>query len=448
MMTDRGARHGALRSAPFLRLYGIRLISQLSDGVFQVGLAAYVIFSPEQQATAPQVAAAFATVLLPYSLVGPFAGVYLDRWPRHRILVVANLARAALVVVVAALVATGHEGAEFFAAALLVISVNRFFLAALSASLPHVVGMDTLISANALSTTSGTLVSVIGAGVGFGVRHLSGSTNSGVGVVIVVAAALYLVAGLAALTVPPGSLGPDAVRVRVPARDEMREVLRGIRDGAAHLRDRRPAAHALAAITGHRFFYGISTVATLLLYRNYFPSGTDLGLDGVAAVVGLSGVGYVVGAVLTPPATRALGRPRWISLLLLAAGVVEVAFGLPYTSPLLMAGSFLLGIVAQGAKVTVDTIVQTGIDDAFRGRVFAFYDIVFNVTFVLATIAVALTLPPTGKSYPILTLIAVGYVATGALYGWRDRAYRPRGGSGGRNRSSTQCTSSRSGPRR
>nr|MBA3619091.1 MFS transporter [Acidothermales bacterium] len=101
-----------VRGAAFRRLYVTRVAGQLADGVFQAALASYVFFSPERQASAGAAAAAFAVLLLPYSLVGPFAGVLLDQWRRQQVLVVANLARAGLVVGVAALVAGGR--AEVF----------------------------------------------------------------------------------------------------------------------------------------------------------------------------------------------------------------------------------------------------------------------------------------------------------------------------------------------
>ena len=80
---------------------------RLGDGAFQVGLASVFFFSPERAATASAAAAAFAVGILPYTIVGPFAGVLLDRWRRRQILLVANAVRAVLVVGAAALVA-GH----------------------------------------------------------------------------------------------------------------------------------------------------------------------------------------------------------------------------------------------------------------------------------------------------------------------------------------------------
>src|SRR5919107_5827840 len=119
-----------LRERWFPRLYATRLVSQTADGIFQGSLASAVFFNPDHQTDPKQAAAGFVVLLLPYSLVGPFAGVFLDRWRRQRVLAIGNLVRAAAVCVTAALIATvGPTSVAFYAAALVVISVNRFYLA-------------------------------------------------------------------------------------------------------------------------------------------------------------------------------------------------------------------------------------------------------------------------------------------------------------------------------
>src|SRR4051794_20059386 len=171
-------RHSLAR-ADFRRLLGTRLLSQFGDGVFQAAVAGTVLFDPQRAARPIDVAAGFAVLLIPYSLVGPFAGVWLDRWSRRSILLRANVIRAVLVAVVAALVASGVGGGPFYLAGLAVFSVNRFVLAALSAALPHTVETPVLVSANALSTTSGALVTVVGGGAALGVLQVTGQGDAG-----------------------------------------------------------------------------------------------------------------------------------------------------------------------------------------------------------------------------------------------------------------------------
>src|ERR671928_496064 len=118
-------RHLLLRS-DFRRLLGTRLLSQFGDGVFQAALAGTVLFNPQRAADPFAVAAGFAVLLLPYSLVGPFAGVWLDRWSRRQVLVHADLLRAGVVAVLALLVAGGVAGAPFLLTGLLLFSIARF----------------------------------------------------------------------------------------------------------------------------------------------------------------------------------------------------------------------------------------------------------------------------------------------------------------------------------
>jgi MFS family permease len=407
-----------LREPHFLRLYATRLSAQVADGVFQVALASFVLFSPEKQATAGRTAAAFATLLLPYSIVGPFAGVFIDRWQRRTILVRANVVRAALTALVATLIGAGVENAAFYVATLAVLSVNRFFLSSLSASLPHVVERRLLVVGNSLSTTSGTIMAVVGGGIGYGVRHLAGDDDAGSAVVVVTAGLVYLLSAALARRMAPDLLGPDLDGEQVSTAEALRHVVRGITSGARHVWERRRPAHALLAISAHRFFYGLSTVATLLLYRNYFRDDGvfKAGLAGLGQVLALSALGVVSAAVVTPYVTRRLGKERWIVTLLAGACVVEIALGFPYTQPAFLVAALLLGLVAQGTKICVDTIVQERVADAYRGRVFAFYDILFNVTFVSAAVLAALILPDTGKSYGVLSVIAIGYGLTALGY--------------------------------
>src|SRR3954453_22151449 len=141
----------------FRRLLSVRMFGQFADGVFQASLAGTILFNPERQAHAGDIAAGFAVLLLPYSVLGPFVGVLLDRWWRQRVLLGANLIRALLVCGVGVEIPAGVHGQPFYLSALVVISVNRFVLSALSASGPHVVEPERLITANAISTTAGAV---------------------------------------------------------------------------------------------------------------------------------------------------------------------------------------------------------------------------------------------------------------------------------------------------
>jgi MFS family permease len=408
-----------LRGRWFRRLFTVRVSSQLTDGVFQVALASYVIFSPERQPSPGAIAAALAAVLLPFSVLGPFVGVFLDRWSRRQVLAWSNFVRVGLVAALAASVHAGLRGAALFGLILLCLSVNRFMLAGLSAALPHVVDEDELITANALTPTAGTLAFLVGLGVGTGARIVSNRLHAdGDVAVLVMAAVLYGVAGGLALRIPRDMLGPTFDPSRPAVRQAVRNVTRGLNAGLRHLGSRRPAAYGLTAIGVHRFGYGISTVSLILLYRNYFhaPGEVSAAFNELSVAVLVSGVGFVAAAVVTPVVTQRVGSRRWVVALLGAAAVTQVFPGALFTEPAILVAAFVLGLASQGIKICVDTLVQTHIDDAFRGRVFALYDVIFNVAFVAAAATGAAVLPESGKSYPVVAAIALGYLATALWY--------------------------------
>jgi MFS family permease len=413
-----------LRARNFRRLYSTRLLSAAADGIFQTALASYVFFSPQNATTPGKAAAAFAALLLPYSIAGPFVGVFLDRWRRQRVLVIANTVKVALVLVVAGLVLANSDGAAFFVTAVVALGVNRFFLSALSAALPHVVEPPDLIAANALSTTSGSVLTIVGAAIGAGIRLGTGSSPAAVTSIVVLGAVVYGASAAVASTMSADLLGPDAdERASSGPRTPWQAVAtmtRELADAARYVARRKRAAHALGAISAHRFLFGVASLTIVLLSRNYFATqgNVDGGILGLGASIGAVGVGIVVAALITPAATDRLGTTTWITSMLILAGVSIAAFGLPFQRGLLVVGSFFLGVSAQGVKICVDATVQQQVDDTYRGRVFSVYDMAFNVTYVAAAAVAATVLPKSGKSFTVMACLAGGYLLAAMIFAW------------------------------
>ncbi|MEZ3180052.1 MFS transporter [Streptomyces pimonensis] len=399
-----------LRLQGFRRLLTVRLLSQGADGVFQVALAAYVVFSPEKQTSATAIASAMAVLLLPYSVVGPFAGVLLDRWSRRQVFLYGNLLRALMASVTALLILGQVPDRLLFVAALCVTGVNRFVLAGLSAALPRVVDSERLVVANSLSPTAGTLAATAGGGLAFLVRLVIADSDAAV---VLVSAALYLCAAMASLRMARELLGPERAlahpRLATALTGTARDLLAGVRHLAAPRR--RKAAWALTAMSLMRFCYGAMLVMLLMLCRYALTSTTDEGLALLGLALGVSGAGFFAAALLTPWAAGRLGPGPWITVCAAAAAVLEPLLGLPFASGPLLAGAFVLGLTTQGAKIATDTLVQACVDDDFRGRIFSVYDVLFNVAFVGAAGVAALMLPPDGRSAPLVVAIAVVYGA-------------------------------------
>jgi MFS family permease len=201
------------------------------------------------------------------------------------------------------------------------------------------------------------------------------------------------------------------------------DVVHDVRDGARHVRDRKPAAHALAIIGVHRIGYGLMTISVMLLCRNYFsdPSDVDAGLARLGQAVVATGAGIGASAFLTPLAVARLGARRWIGGCVGAAGVIQFSLIFAFSWPAALVGAFALGLTGQAAKICVDAVVQESVADAFRGRVFAFYDVIFNAAFVTAAVIAVLALPLDGHSRIVYATIAAVDLAAATFYLMRGR---------------------------
>ncbi len=408
-----------LASPGFRKLFATRLISQAGDGIFTAGLGTYVFFNATSFPDPSAAAIAFAVLYLPYSLVGPFAGVFIDRWSRRQVLVWSALARACFAVLAAVFIGTGTLGSPVWLTALVVLGVNRFFLAALSAALPHVVDDDELVMANSVGPTSGTVVAFVGGIVGSGV-HLATGGSLGSAITIVISAVLYMAAGLAATLMPRTSLGPSQRGEAGPGRlgSALENVAVGLVNGLRHVWHRRAARAALVATGAHRFFYGILLLMSVLLYRNYFFHGNS-GNKALAYFLPLvisSAIGYGAAAWLTPVATHRINNAMWITALLAIGGVVTGTLGLTFGQPEFVAIGFVLGVVAQGIAISTTTILQQETSDEFLGRVFSVNDVLYNVSFVLGAAVSTIFMPVTGRSVVMVLLAGSGYVVSAAGY--------------------------------
>ncbi len=415
-----------LAERDFRKLFAARLVSQAGDGVFNAGFAAYAFFSAQSFPNPAAAVYAFTVLYVPYSLIGPFAGVFIDRWSRRQIVVYGALIRSAMVAVAGFVVLGGQTGVPLYISALAVLGVNRFFLSAVSAGTPHVVRADKLVMANAVAPTSGTIVGFVGGVVGLGVHLVTGGGLAGSAATLWFAGACYVAAGLLGTRLAKDLLGPFAATAdergssqpRASAASELMDVFRGLADGLRHLNQKRKAAYALGAVGVHRALYGTLLVQALLLYRNYFYSGGsgNKALGSATLLVITSAIGFGLAAVVTPEGVKRLTKDQWITVWMLIGGAVTIILGPTFDKYTYLVVGFALGLSAQCVKICVDTTVQQTVDDAYMGRVFSLYDMLYNVAFVIGPALAIPFLPATGKSYPVILVIGACYAGAGALY--------------------------------
>ena len=416
MRAERGDVVRLFRHQPgYLRLLAVRMTSQFGDGAFNVGLAGLFFFNPQRATTPDGVAWALAAGLLPYTLVSPFAGVLLDRWFRRQVILTANVIRVGLVLLAAALVAAGAPLWALLVVALVCLGVDRFVLAGVQAALPHVVERPLLVLANSFTPTLGTICMLTGVGCGFAVVQALGAGERAGAAALLLGVAGYTGAALTTLTLGRRDLGPDHRPAPVPLLSAARHIVGGMVAGAGHIASREPGRWSFALIVTSRLGFGTFTVTTILLARNSFTDDVQAGLDLVAVIVGLAGLGTALASVITPVGIRALHPRGWVTLCLLTITGIYLTWAVAMSQLLFLALALPLGLALQGTKIVIDTTLQLSTDEAFWGRVFSLADVAYNAALIAAALLAVFFVPVSGHPPGLLLALAALHLA---LTGW------------------------------
>jgi MFS family permease len=188
-----------------------------------------------------------------------------------------------------------------------------------------------------------------------------------------------------------------------------------MRDGFKFLEVHADAARGIAAVAIHRGGLTAFTLTALLLERNTFndPADSEAGLAGLSLTLSIAAIGFVIGAISAPYGVRKVGRHRWMRLSISAASISALFLVIDRTPVLLAITAFFTALCGQSVKVTNDALVQSKIDDVFRGRVFAVYDVLVNGAIVSGALIAAWILPISGDTWilPLLISAAWAFVA-------------------------------------
>ncbi|WP_216892171.1 MFS transporter [Nocardia alni] len=422
----RAALRGLRRSGPELpRLALVRFAGQFGDGMFQAALSGAILFNPERQTDPLAIAAGFTVLLLPYSVIGPYAGALLDRWDRRSVLLTANVLRALLIGATAVALGTGVRETPLLLLALSVVGVSRFVLSGVSAALPRVLDRRWLVPTNSVLATVASGCAGAGAAAAVGIIGVIGAGNLSGAVAVGASAGGSIVGAVCAARFRPRALGPDAGESGSTV-SSVRAILTGLRTGAGAVWESVECTTAMIGIGVHRIVFGADTLLMVLVLRSAAGGAGSLGggLVGFGVAIAATAIGMLVAAVVAPLTIPRLGRSRTVVAGLCTALVVQLTLVTPITlatgtgrgaaGHLLLAGAFLLGLAGQMIKLTGDAAMQIDIDDTRRGQVFALQDTVFNIAFVLALGVAALLIPADGRSFGVV-LAGAGCYALGIV---------------------------------
>jgi MFS family permease len=410
---------------------GVQFLAQAGQGVVQGAIAKSIAFGGQEGfdiQTVPSAGYLLKVVLalyVPYMLISPFIGVFIDRFQRRRVAWWANSIGSALVVVVGFVVllplgsgtSEGRLGATagLILGLLVVQSVARIVLAIKSAAIPDVLAGKDLLQGNGLSQAGGGLLQIVG--IAFG------GVAAGIAppwIVVVVGAGVLLIGAIVSRQMHHVEAVPHDTSFAREASAVIRNIGAGLRELAA----RPAAALGLSGFQMLRYQFWGFCLFTWALYGKNLVKGGDA--DTLSLV--LSGVGGMLGGALGVVVAQKLKdrvppvRILLVSMVVLGIGVI--VFGALLSVPGFAALLFLGFFTFFTGKISADTIVQQTMPDDFRGRAFALFDIAYNLGYIVPALILSIVWieDDPARTRAILVVSGVVFlVLTFLLIGWARR---------------------------
>jgi MFS family permease len=354
------------RNQSFRRLWAGQFISELGNWfnfIAALGLVRVV------SNAAPEVTTLLLiSRLVPFTLFGPLAGAFVDRWSRRTVMVVTDLLR--VVVAFAFLFVRGPEDLwiAYLATALLSI-FTVFFEAAKNAAVPNITGEEGLLAGNALMFSSRFLFMSLGAALGGWT-----AAHAGYSAAFVINGVSFLASAYSVWLVPASEMQQSNAEVADEERRLYRGYWRDIREGWTYIISHRPVATILATnivwATGGGAVNLISDRLGGLVFAGQGGISPD---SAVAALYFGSGLGLFIGLIVA----RRVGsyfelKNRTIGFIGWSLVLQGVAFALMGLMPSLLLACVMLGLsrIIIGAEFAVqETLLMRLVPDKLRGRV-------------------------------------------------------------------------------
>ncbi|HET7304366.1 MAG TPA: MFS transporter [Segeticoccus sp.] len=380
------------------RLFEVHAVSTAGDAAVAVAMAGTLFFQVPSAQARSQVALFLGLTMLPFVIIAPLIGPFLDRFRRGRRWAIgATLAlRAFLAWVLATTVATGSEWQ--FGAALGVLISAKAYGVARSAATPRLLPRKvSLVKANARMSMAGLAGGAIGGPIAAGLSLIGPSWTLRFAFLVFIGGTIQAILLPARVDSAEGEDDGDAT-------ESGRRRLNGLRRGVT-----RNVVLALRCNVGLRALSGFLTIFLAFLLRTHpFAGWEDRTSLLLALVVGAAGVGSAIGTGL-----GALLRTRPPQLIVMAVLVLDVGVAVGTALFFRLTMAVLLGLTAglcqQLGKVALDSIIQDEVRDRVRSSVFARSETLLQSAWVLGGCL--------GIVLPLRADLGLG-VAAALLTGW------------------------------
>ena len=371
--------HEVLKNRNFSLLWLGQIISQLGDRLGQMALIAFVYL--RSPGSTMDMAKILSFTIIPVFLIGPVAGVYVDRWDRRRTLYICDFLRAILVFTIPFFLFYAKNIIPIYVIIFLVFSVGRFFVPAKLAIVPDLVEKKDLLIGNSLVNITGMIAAVLGFGIS-GVLVEKVGAKSG----FYLNALSFLISGTLIFFIAKrfNSKSLDLKEFSREIVDVIRKsVFQEIREGVLYFirkKDIRLTASIMFILWSA---LGAVYVVMIVFVQKVLNSATkDLGL-----LVMFLGIGLFTGSLIYGRFGQRICHYKTIFASLVLSGIMLIIFALainryPYFLNAAVL-AFTLGNTIAPIMIASNTIIHKASDNEMMGKVFSSLEIVMHLGFLL-----------------------------------------------------------------
>lgn len=367
-----------LKNRNFFLLWLGQIISQLGDRLSQMALIAFVYL--RAPGSTLQIAKILSFTIIPVFLIGPLAGVYVDRWDRRRTMYICDLLRSILVFTIPFFLFHTKNLGPVYLIIFIVFSIGRFFVPAKLSIIPDLVDKKDLLIANSLVNTTGMIAAILGFGVSGVLVEWLGAKSG-----FYLNSLSFLVSGILIFLISKKFIAViDFKEVSREIVEVIRKsVFREIKDGVLYFIRNKDIRFTSGIIFALWSALGAVYVVIIVFVQQTLHSATkDLGL-----LVMFLGIGLFLGSLAYGKYGQRISHYKIIFVSLVLSGIMLVIFalGIAYCPNFMLAAmlALCLGLIIAPIMIASNTIIHNVSDNEMMGKIFSSLEIVMHLGFLL-----------------------------------------------------------------
>lgn len=367
-----------LKNRNFFLLWVGQIISQFGDRLGQMALIAFVYL--RAPGSTLQIAKILSFTIIPVFLIGPLAGVYVDRWDRRRTMYVCDFLRSLLVLSIPLFLFYTKNLGLIYLIIFIAFCIGRFFVPAKLSIIPDLVDSRDLLIANSLINTSGMIAAVLGFGIsGVVVEKLGAKSGFYLNSLtfLISAAFIFLISKRFATPMSFEKVSKEIVEVI------RKSILQEIKEGVLYFIRKKDIRFTSGIIFALWSALGSVYVVVIVFVQKTLHSTTkDLGL-----LVMFLGIGLFLGSLVYGRFGQRISHYKIIFVSLVLSGIMLTVFaiGIYYYPNFIVAAllALCLGLIVSPIMIASNTIIHNVSDNEMLGKIFSSLEIIMHLGFLL-----------------------------------------------------------------